>query len=527
MELQRIAGCLVFSSICGAGFAACGADEPDLVPAPPDAAVEPRASASAAPRPPAGPEPDAAPAGPELVRIEEDRELRALWLATVSGLDYPGAAQDPAAGAARLAAIVDVAAKAHLNAIFFQVRPESDAFYASSLEPWSRFLTGTQGKDPGYDPLGTLLALAHARGIEVHAWVNPYRAVAKASDVVTAGHIANVLDGAAIPYAGAIVMNPASSEVRAWALAVVDNLMDHYAVDGLHYDDYFYPYPDAQNTPFPDAAQYEAYVDDGGDLPLREWRVENVNALVRDTGELVSSQHPTVRFGIAPFGVFRPDAARAITGLDAYVTLACDGPRWLSEGWVDYVAPQLYWPTTQTGQAFGTLANFWSQKNGLETDIFLGHALYQLGSTATWSLDELQSQIAIGRGLRAAGQRVGGSVFFRARSLEPEGLAEQFATRLFPALALPPSLPRAARTAGTVAPPRIVAASAARVVLEADASPAQFRALYTQAEGSNRWTLVSVVSGTDTELPLPEPGRYAVSNVMPGAVESLAVRVSY
>lgn len=527
MKLQRLMGVAILVAV---GMAACAADDDRddrAAPAPDAAATAPSAPVPPPPPPPTPSTPDAAPVGPELVVVEEDRELRALWLATVSRLDYPSVDDTPESGTARLAAIVDLAAKAHLNAIFFQVRPESDAFYESALEPWSRYLTGTQGEDPGYDPLATLLRLAHARGIEVHAWVNPYRAIARASDPVTAGHVANVLDEAAIPYDGTMMMNPASPALRDWVLAVVDDLLDHYAVDGLHYDDYFYPYPDRDNTPFPDAADYAAYVAGGGTLSREEWRVDNVNALVRDTGALVTAEHPTVRFGISPFGVFRPDPSRGIAGLDAYATLGCDAPRWLAEGWVDYVAPQLYWPTTQTGRAFGTLASFWSQSNGAETQIFLGHALYQLDSSVAWSFDELESQVAIGRGLRAGGQRVGGSVFFRVRNLEPAGLADKFASRLFPGLTLPPTLPRAARVAGVVAPPRIVSASAARVELAADATPAEFHALYTQAEESSRWTLIAVVAGTQTELTLPGPGRYAVSNLMPGAVESLAVRVSY
>lgn len=521
MDLQQLA----WQLLAAVALAACSGDS-----APAEPIVGADACAAPAVAPPASgtpqePAADAAAPGPTLLRIDGDRELRALWLATVSGLDFPPAAAGEVAARARLQAIVDVTAKARLNAIFFQVRPESDALYESSLEPWSRFLTGTQGLDPGYDPLAILLELAHARGIEVHAWMNPYRAAANAADPLTPDHIGSVLAADAIRYGSSVVMNPGVPEVREWVLAVVDDLLGHYAVDGLHYDDYFYPYPDASNTPFPDAAQYAAYTGGGGTLPLREWRVQNVNALVRETGALVSGKHPSVRFGISPFGVYRPDPLLGISGLDAYVTLACDAPTWLAEGWVDYVAPQLYWPTTQANQAFGTLAGFWAQKSAGETQIFLGHALYQLGSAVTWSFEELQSQVAIGRGLRASGLKVGGSVFFRAASLEKPGVAEQFATRLFPGPAIPPELPRAARAGGAALPPQIRVGADGQLLVAADA--AEFRALYTQSGGSERWTLLQVVGAAQGAIALPGPGTYALSNVMPGAVESLAVRVSY
>lgn len=510
----------------GAGFLACGSEPAGEDPPIADAAPPPEPSRSSRPDATTAPPPvaDAAvPAEPERVYIEEDRELRGVWIASVYGLDFPGQPKAPDAARARLEQIVDAAAEAGLNALFFQVRPESDALYQSTLEPWSRFLTGTQGKDPGYDPLGILLELAHARGIEVHAWVNPYRAIAQKNAAVTAGHIASVLDTAAVTYGEAVVMDPGNAEVRAWILAVVDDLLDHYAVDGLHYDDYFYPYPDAQNTPFPDAASYAAYVDGGGALSKKEWRVENVNAMVRGTGELVASEHPTVRFGISPFGIYRPDPALGISGLDAYDVLSCDAPHWLAEGWTDYVAPQLYWPTTLAARPFGTLASFWSRQIVGETQIFFGHALYQVGSSVTWSFDELASQVAIGRGMRAAGlSGVGGGIFFSETSLEKPGVVDQFKTRLFSRPALLPTLPRAARTAGVVAPPELAALDAARIRLVAPAQAPEFYALYTQSPGGERWQLTRVVGGASSEIALPGAGVFALSALAPGGVESLA-----
>lgn len=456
-----------------------------------------------------------------LLDLRAPREMRGLWVSTVDNIDFPKNNPDAAAARVQLAAIAERAKHAGLNALFFQVRPESDALYRSTIEPWSRYLTGVQGRDPGYDPLAILLEEAHARGLEVHAWVNPYRAKLRTADTTVEGHISRALASAAVTYNGAVTMDPSRPEVRTWLTDVLSDLLARYAVDGLHYDDYFYPYPDGNNTQFPDAARYTAYTQGGGALSRVEWRIDNVNQMVRATAELIQAAHASVRFGISPFGIYRPDPTHGITGLDAYTALACDAPRWVAEGWVDYITPQLYWTTTQTGQAFGTLAGLWAGHMQGEAQLYLGHGLYRLGSSAQWTFQELITQVAIGRGLRESGHSaVTGSVFFTAHDLE--GREDTFASELFATRALPPELPRAARL-GTVPPPVIVGRDATQVQLAPDAEPMVFRALYTQDE-AGAWRLYDLVAGDRTEIEVPA-GALAIANVRRGAVQSLAVPV--
>lgn len=457
----------------------------------------------------------------ELVTVSHPREMRGVWLSSVSNLDFPSrTGLGEAAARAELEAIVDRVARAGLNTIFFQVRPESDALYASSLEPWSRFLTGTQGSDPGYDPLAILLSLAHARGLEVHAWLNPYRGMSSASATTAPDHVTRTLSEHAIRYGTAIVMDPGAPEVRAHVLAVIADLADRYDVDGVHFDDYFYPYPDADSTPFPDAATYDAYVAGGGTLALGDWRRENVNALVREVHDALAAEHPTMRFGISPFGIYRPGMPEGIRGLDAYATIYCDAPRWMAEDWVDYVAPQLYWPTTPAAQAFEPLVTWWGGRADAHEHVFAGQALYRLGSTATWTLDELETQIGIVRGLEPEG-RVMGSLFFRYASLEDDvlGVATAFEERVYAAPALPPAIPR---LSGAPTPP-FAAATPGAIAIAHDARDAvRFFAVYREETGA--FVLDRVVAADATSVPV-EPGTWAVSAIARGGLESEGARV--
>jgi uncharacterized lipoprotein YddW (UPF0748 family) len=464
--------------------------------------------------------PSDAPRG-ELVPVSHAREMRGVWLSSVSNLDFPSrTGLGEAAARAELEAIVERVASAGLNTIFFQVRPESDALYASSLEPWSRFLTGTQGGDPGYDPLATLLELAHARGLEVHAWLNPYRGMSSASATTAPTHVTRTLSEHAIRYGSAIVMNPGAPEVRAHVVAVIADLADRYDVDGVHFDDYFYPYPDADSTPFPDGATYDAYVAGGGTLALGDWRRENVNALVREVHDALEASHPTVRFGISPFGIYRPGMPEGIRGLDAYATIYCDAPRWMTEDWVDYVAPQLYWPTTPAAQAFEPLVTWWGGRADAHEHVFAGQALYRLGSTATWTLGELETQIEIVRALEPAG-RVMGGLYFRYANLEDDllGVATAFEDRVYASPALPPAIPR---LTGAPAPP-FAAATAGAIAIAHDApDTVRFFAVYREEAGT--FVLDRAVGADTTSVPV-EPGTWAVSAVARGGLESQGARV--
>jgi uncharacterized lipoprotein YddW (UPF0748 family) len=442
-------------------------------------------------------------------------------VSTVYNLDFPSRTGLSASAArAELARVVERVAAAGLNAVFFQVRPESDALYASSIEPWSRFLTGTQGRDPGWDPLAELLALAHARGLEVHAWLNPYRGLASASTTAAPGHVTRTLSAHAIRYGGAVVMDPGAAPVRAHVVAVVADLLERYDVDGIHFDDYFYPYPDADRAPFPDDATYDAYRASGGTLSRGDWRRANVDALVREVGELVARVRPSVRFGVSPFGIYRPGMPPGITGLDAYATIYCDAPTWMREGWVDYLAPQLYWPTTQTAQAYGPLATWWSTQLAGGRHLFPGHALYRLGSSAAWTREELRMQVEITRGLAGAGAL--GDLHFRYAQLaaDTEGVASLFASTLYAEPAIAPPVPRAGASVAPAPPSLTRAPGGGLAVAHPARGDVRFFTLWRERAGA--FALARVLGPDLTALDPADlgAGRVALGAVARGGAES-------
>lgn len=461
--------------------------------------------------------------GVTLVNVSHQRELRGVWLATVANLDWPSSQSlSPDAGRASLESMVERLADAGINAVFFQVRPESDALYASTIEPWSRFLTGTQGRNPGWDPLAVLLDYAHARGVEVHAWVNPYRALVSSSSMTAANHVSRTLAADAIVYNGATVMNPGSAAVRAYVVSVMRDLLDHYDVDGLHFDDYFYPYPDASNTPFPDTANYNAYVADGGTLTRLDWRRENVNALVAEVMNVVKTQHPNVRFGISPFGIYKPGTPPGIVGLNAYDTLACDSVRWMNEGWVDYLAPQLYWPTTPAAQSYTTLATWWAQGTMGGRHLFPGHGTYRLGTTSAWTLSEYRTQLNVTRGLRA--NNALGDLHFRTADVlsNRSGVLDLLRSEFYSAPALPPPVPRAG---AAMTPPVPFVARAGQVLTVTNPLPmtVRFYALYREAM-PGQWALTKVAGGASVQFAVTS-GTWAVSAIGRGDAESQGVLV--
>lgn len=495
-------------------------DDAGTLPA--DAGPTPDAGRSDAGTPDAGPR-DAGTstdAGPSLtlVTVAHERELRGVWVASVVNLDWPtSTGQSADAGRASLTNLVDSMADAGLNALFFQVRPESDALYASTLEPWSRFLTGTQGQSPGWDPLDELLTLAHARGLEVHAWINPYRGLVSSTTVTAANHVTKLLPGAAITYGNAVVMDPGQAAVRQHVEAVVSDLLERYDVDGLHFDDYFYPYPSG-STPFPDSATYNAYTADGGTMNLGDWRRDNVNTLVREVMGIVTNDHPTVRFGVSPFGIWK--AGVPVPGLDAYSVIYCDAPTWMTNGWVDYLAPQLYWQES-SAQKYSTLATWWAARNMGGRHLFPGHAEYQL-SGQNWPLSEIQNQVTFTRTLKSQGAQ--GDLHFRAGNIlaNTKGVHTLFKTNLYAKPALPPVLPRAG--ASVVPPVPLLSVVGSSLSVTSPMPPlVRFFALYREV-AAGQWELSRVKGGAQVSFPVTS-GAWAVSAIAPGGAESQGVRV--
>lgn len=466
-------------------------------------------------------------AGPSvtLVTVSAPRELRGVWVSSVINLDWPTATgQSVDAGRASMTALVDSLADAGINALFFQVRPESDALYDSSLEPWSRYLTGTQGTDPGWDPLATMLELAHARGLEVHAWLNPYRASMTTTATTAPSHVTQTLSQYVISYNGVRTMNPGETAVREHVEAVVEDLLGHYDVDGLHFDDYFYPYPYGNpRVPFPDSATFTRYQNNGGTLSLRAWRRDNVNTLVRNVMGLIASDHPQVRFGISPFGIWR--SGQPVPGLDAYDDIACDAPTWMQYGWVDYLAPQLYW-RFGSDQDYATLADWWAARNVGGRHLFPGHAVHQLSSSpgaGNWPLSEITSQVEYTRTLASQGAK--GDIHFRSAFVtnDTKGVRTAFKTSLYAKPALLPVVPRAG---ASVVPPVPFLGAQGRVISATNPQPAlvRFYALYEWL-GGGQWELRAVKGGAMVSFEVTA-GTWAVSAIGRGGAESQGASLS-
>ena len=333
-------------------------------------------------------------------------EMRAAWVASVYNLDFPskpGLSAD--AQKAQILRILDVAKSLRLNALMVQVRPECDALYESGIEPWSRFLTGAQGRSPGYDPLAFFIAEGRKRGIAIHAWINPYRAATNAGDERSGKHVASRLAGSVRRVGRALWLDPGSPEVQDHVVAVVRDLVHRYAVAGVHLDDYFYPYPDTYSGSFPDSATYARYVAKGGKLPKADWRRNNVNTMVRRLADATHSRGGCV-FGISPFGIYtkgQPSDVKA--GLDQLNELYSDPVAWLQQGWVDYLAPQLYWKDGGP-QSFSALLRWWRDP-GVNTrgiPIYPGIDLERLGSDG-WPAGEIARELDLEKSI---GPRHGG-----------------------------------------------------------------------------------------------------------------------
>ncbi|HEX4667157.1 MAG TPA: family 10 glycosylhydrolase [Chthoniobacterales bacterium] len=309
-----------------------------------------------------------------------EREFRGAWVATVYNLDWPSKPGLPAATQkAQLRALLDRAAELKLNAILLQVRPASDALYASTKEPWSEFLSGRAGLSPGYDPLAFAIAEAHQRGIELHAWINPFRAALSASQDLPSNHVAKKHPHWVRRFGKQLWLDPGEPAARDYVLDIVRDIVRRYNIDGVHIDDYFYPYPLKPGVAtFPDDATWERYGVKSG-LSRADWRRENINDFVRSMYRVVKSTKPRVRVGISPFGIWRPGVPHTIrAGVDAYGQVFADSRKWLAEGWVDYLAPQLYWSIEPAAQSFPVLLDWWrAQSNG--KSIWPGIATERIG----------------------------------------------------------------------------------------------------------------------------------------------------
>jgi len=331
------------------------------------------------------------------------REFRAAWVATVANIDWPSKKGLSTSEQKReLIAILDRAVALNLNAIIFQVRPHCDALYASDLEPWSEYLTGTMGQrpEPFYDPLEYIVAEAHGRGLELHAWFNPYRALHPGSNRdLPADHVSKAQPHIVREYGKHLWLDPGEEDAIAHNVRVILDVVNRYDVDGIHFDDYFYPYQikddDENLVPFPDDASWQKAEAAGSKLSREDWRRRNVDRLIHRLTDEIHAAKPWVKFGISPFGIWRPGHPPQIKGFDAYASLYADAKKWWNEGWVDYLTPQLYWKIDSPGQSYPLLMQWWHEQNEHQRHLWPGNytSRVEAPSNGNWPVDEIINQI--------------------------------------------------------------------------------------------------------------------------------------
>lgn len=305
---------------------------------------------------------------PIIVKLPEARrEFRAAWIATVANINWPSKGNYSTESQKREAIhILDMLKDANFNAVVFQARPSADALYKSSLEPWSYFLTGEQGRapQPYYDPLEFWISEAHKRGMELHVWLNPYRAHHSSGGAVTSESMVSRMPEQTVRLKnGMYWMDPSDEKVQNHVSAVIKDMVKRYDIDAIHIDDYFYPYREYNGgADFPDSRTWNAYKNSGGSLSKADWRRANVNKFIKRINDEIKAEKPFVKFGISPFGIWKPGYPSDIKGSSQYDELFADAKLWLNEGWCDYFSPQLYWKDGGP-QSYSSLLNWWEQEN--------------------------------------------------------------------------------------------------------------------------------------------------------------------
>jgi len=354
------------------------------------------------------------------------RQLRAMWISTVANIDWPSrqgltVAEQQAEYRARL----DLAVQRRLNAVVVQIRPTADALWPSPYEPWSQWLTGTQGKSPGYDPLAFLVAEAHARNLEFHAWFNPYR-VAQHDDPskLVATHPARQHPDWVFAYGGKLYYNPGIPEVRAFVQTAMMDAVTRYDIDGVHWDDYFYPYPVSGQT-IPDQQTYQRYGAGFGNI--QDWRRNNVDLLVQEMGQKIHAAKPHVKFGVSPFGIWRNQSTDPLgsktSGLQSYDAIYADSRRWVKQNWIDYITPQVYWHIGNAAADYSTLVAWWSTVvRGTQVQLFVGQGVYKVGDSAQPAAWQDPAELSDHLRVNRTYPEVLGDVHFSAKDVKADRL---------------------------------------------------------------------------------------------------------
>ncbi|GJQ63095.1 MAG: hypothetical protein SCALA702_21480 [Melioribacteraceae bacterium] len=362
-------------------------------------------------------------------------EFRAAWIATVVNLDWP---TNPHLSTeeqkSQIIYLFDELKKLNFNAVVFQVRSECDAFYNSSYEPWSYYMTGVQGQGPApfYDPLEFAVEEAHKRGIEFHAWFNPYRADRGAGYPKHSSHVTITHPEWTIQSGSLKILNPGMAEVREYVVDVIMDVVNRYDIDGVHFDDYFYPYEGISNQ---DWSTFQA--EPRGFSDINSWRRDNVNIFVDSVYTNIKEVKPHVKFGVSPFGIWKSGYPAGVSGLSSYYSLYCDPMNWMQRGKLDYLTPQLYW-RHGGNQDYGSLMNWWADSVSVyDKHFYPGHAAYRIPDFP--DISEIQRQMRANR----ANATAGGSVFFRARAgvLDNEkGFTDSLRNDLYRNPAVPPTM---------------------------------------------------------------------------------------
>lgn len=452
------------------------------------------------------------------------REFRGAWVATVANIDWPSRPGLPTATQrAEMHALLEHAQATGLNAIVLQVRASADAIYPSTLEPWSEYLTGTSGlaPDPPWDPLAEWVQAAHRLGLELHAWFNPYRArhpSARSEPAPT--HVVNTQPGLVRAYGEHLWLDPAEPLAATRMLEVVSDVLHRYDIDGVHIDDYFYPYPvlDGRGVelPFPDDDAWARQLESGApsavaadpDAARAAWRRAHVDALVLRLYQQVHAIKPWVRVGISPFGLPRPDLRPAgISGFSQYDKLYADVERWLAEGWLDYLAPQLYWSIDSPAQAFEVLQQTWRTLNTRQRHLWPGLFTSRIGAARNaYDAAEVLAQVAL---TRHAGAAADGHLHFSMAALlqDRDGVATRLRGGPYAEPALTPATPWLAEP-----PPQAPlfdwSATRRELTLHPGAGPPLRQAvLWTRAGGHWHWQA----------LPLPQTRRVQLADPIASA----------
>ena len=423
------------------------------------------------------------------------REFRAAWVAAIYNIDWPsksGLAASTQQAEAR--AILDKLVSLKMNAVILQVRPHADALYSSSIEPWSPWLTGTMGKSPGYDPLAYWIQQGHARGIEVHAWFNPFRALSNTSHSVSGNHITRTKPQVIKKFGTMLWADPSHPDTRSQALKVILDVVSRYYIDGVHLDDYFYPYPSPGLT-FND-----------GKSPSQRRAV--VDSFVSQLYSSVKKQKPWVRVGISPFGIWRPGVPGGIeAGVDSYEDLAGDSRKWLKNGWVDYLAPQLYWRISPQKQSYPALLEWWRGQGSRPVWPGIATTRIQSPEDPGRPASEIINQIDLSRKI---GRNWVGHIHWSVKGLMKNqgGISDQLAKVYTQPVAVPPmpwvskSAPAAPGTAASVQGDKT------SVRWEAGGTAAK---IAVQARYGSTWRTVAIVPAGAKTITIPRADAIAVS----------------